>query len=125
MAYTFDSSKNIWRVTFSGTLTGGDLNGVLKQLAELDRTRPTVPNRFVDLTQVEGVAIGYPDMDHFTRGRREYTLANKVKTALVTSNSIQYGFARMFQTLLNHPQVSVRLFDDEKDALDWLSRGSE
>jgi hypothetical protein len=33
------------------------------------------------------------------------------------------GFARMFQILNEHPQVTVRIFEDETSARAWIATG--
>ena len=53
---------------------------------------------------------------------RRQRLANPIKTAILASNLVQFGFARMFQALNDHPQIVVAIFGDDEDALRWLQR---
>lgn len=120
MGYVIDLSQHVWRITFSTTLTNEDIALLAKDSARLDASQPVVPNRLVDLRQLEAISIGFLEMSRFTEQRKAAKLPNNVKSGFVTNSPIQVGFARMFQTLLDHPQIEVRIFNDEKAALEWL-----
>jgi hypothetical protein len=42
------------------------------------------------------------------------------KSAIVAKDVAHYGFARMYETLNDHPQVVIGIFSDEADAMRWL-----
>ena len=45
---------------------------------------------------------------------------NPFRTALVAVSALQQGYARMFQTLNDHPMITVRVFDSIAAAEAWL-----
>jgi len=47
-----------------------------------------------------------------------YTMA--MDGALLVASPVQYGIAWMFQTLNDHPLVSVEIFHDAAAALAWV-----
>ena len=122
MSYSLDTSQNVWRLTFSGTLTGDDLQKLSEEVEKSEQTSPSAFNRLVDMRQLKGISIGFSEMSDLASRRRRQKFSNNIKSALVTNHPIQYGFARMYQTLLSHPQITVKVFQDETEALNWLSR---
>jgi hypothetical protein len=52
--------------------------------------------------------------------RRRATLRNPVKSAIIASDIVRFGFARMFQTLNDNPQIVVAIFGDDESASQWL-----
>ena len=52
--------------------------------------------------------------------RRRATLRNPIKSAIIASGIVHFGFARMFQTLNDNPQIVVAIFGDDESALQWL-----
>jgi hypothetical protein len=51
---------------------------------------------------------------------RSRPLAAPVLSAIVVSQPVQLGYARMFQTLNEHPRVTMRIFEDVVAAREWL-----
>jgi len=52
--------------------------------------------------------------------RRARTFPNSFRSALVVAREVQKGYARMFQTLNDHPMVQIRIFEDWEAAERWL-----
>jgi len=48
-------------------------------------------------------------------------LKNYIKSAIVANNPSQFGFARMFQTLNDNPQIEIRIFPAAESAMEWLT----
>jgi hypothetical protein len=71
-------------------------------------------NRIEDMRKLKGIAIGFDELMGFTKNLRTIQLPQIVKTAILTGNPLQYGIARMFQTILEHPQVKEKAYE-------WLS----
>lgn len=121
MAYHIDTSQPIWRITFSGTLSNRDLQELLNDARNLEKDKSAVPNRLADLRQLEAIEVGFSEMSSLATARRSHTLPNAIKTALLTKGPVQFGIARMFQMLLEHPKIQVQVFSEEADALRWLA----
>jgi len=54
------------------------------------------------------------------RTRKAFGPRNPFRTALVAVSALQQGYARMFQTLNDHPMITVRVFDSIAAAEAWL-----
>ena len=122
MGYRIDANQNIWRVVFSRTLTNSDLLEIVQKIKTIDTNNPVAPDGIVDMRDLDNIDLGFSDVNSFDESVRGHSLPNNVKVALLADRPIQYGFARMFQTLFNHPQVELEVIEDEKDALEWLSK---
>jgi hypothetical protein len=121
MEYTVDTNEGIWRVTFFGTMTYQDLLELEEQVKKIHESNFVDLNGLVDLREVSNIHLDFVALSGFTAALRNRSLPNKVRVAIIAMGPIQYGYARMFQTLLNHPQIEVEVFINEKDALDWFS----
>ncbi|MDE3056545.1 MAG: hypothetical protein KGJ59_01125 [Bacteroidota bacterium] len=120
MPYTLETSKSLWRVIFSGTVIRDDLRSLVVKAEGLEKASAIGVNRLIDLRGAQAINIEFSDVSDFVARRRSFKLPNNVKSAFLTSDPVQFGFARMFQTILDHPQITVEVFENEKEALDWL-----
>ncbi len=119
MQYKMDMIGGIIRVTFSGTLTKHDLVELVQR--GIGKSTVITPNWLFDLRALTQMDIDFVAVSELARVLLGRALPHTVKAAILVSNSIQHGFARMLQILLDHPQVEVKVFEDEMFALDWLS----
>lgn len=55
------------------------------------------------------------------RERRTLALKNAFRSALVVSSPVTFGYARVFQTLMDNPLVTLRIFHDLAEAETWLA----
>lgn len=104
----------------TGILTEADLTSGARRLAEAEDALVPVPNRLLDLTQVESIAFGFPEVLALATHRRNRTFANDIKSGIVVASEVQRGFARMYQTLVDHPRIHLEIFDDRTAAEAWL-----
>ena len=116
------SEGGIIRVTFYGTLTNRDLMMGAKDIGEIEAASEVVPHKLADLRPVERLEIDFPGVFALADARRRLTFANPFKTAILATDVVHFGFARMFQTLNDHPQIVIAIFDDEEQASAWLRR---
>src|SRR5262245_46964140 len=120
MPYSLTVEPKLIRAVFSDSMTAADLRTLADELAAIERTLPMALDRLTDLSHVSDIQLTYPDMLAYVEHRRAQRLANPVKCALVASRPVGVGFARMFQTLSDHPQVTVDLFATLEEAEAWL-----
>jgi hypothetical protein len=73
------------------------------------------------MRKLKGIKIGFAELMDFTENLRTIQLPHRVKSAILTNNSLQYGMARMFQSILEHPQMDIKIFSHEEEAYTWLS----
>ena len=120
MPFSLSSESGVERIAISGTLTPADLERLADTLLEMEGASAVCPHRVTDLTDLTRFDVGFDDMFSLARRRRAVPPANPIRSAIVASTPVQLGFARMFQTLNDHPQVTLRIFADLDAALAWL-----
>jgi hypothetical protein len=111
----------LFRLVFIDDITSRDLTSLAGAIAALERTRSVAPNRLTDLSQVAEPQLTYTAMLDFAGCRKAQQLPNRVKSALVAPHPAQYGFARMFQTLNDHPLITIEIFPTLAEAEAWLA----
>jgi hypothetical protein len=104
-----------------GTLNNEDIQGVLRDGLEVNVKELKFPNRLEDMRKLRGIKLGFDDLMSFTKNIHTIRLPHIVKTAILTGNPLQYGVARMFQSILEHPQMKIEIFSNEEEAYNWLS----
>jgi len=124
MPYQISYDGPILVVRFSGIVTESDLVGSAEDVIALeDRGRNTRP-RLTDLREVSDSPIGYAEVANIANRVGHRPLSSAIRSAFLVSQPVQFGFARMFQTLNQHPQVTVGIFEDEAAARHWLIDGA-
>jgi hypothetical protein len=118
---TYDGARV--HIVFATTITGADLSSVMQFLIDLESRVIPNPNRLIDLGPSTTLAIGFADIANVAQVRRANSPANPIRTAVVAHSATQQGYARMFQTLNDHPLISVAVFSDRVAAEAWLSEG--
>lgn len=113
----------ILRVSFLGVVTNHDLGRLLDEITRLEATCRVMPDRLVDMRQIDRLEIDFTGVLSLAQARRQRTFPNSFKTAIIATETVHFGFARMFQTLNDHAQIAVSIFDDDADALAWLEDG--
>jgi hypothetical protein len=121
MAFAIDASQPILRITLSGKLTNQDLLDLGKEAARIEGGCPVVPHRLTDMRAVERVEINFQGVLALATERLKMKFPNMFKSAIVAGDVVHYGFARMFETLNDHPQIVIAIFPGEPEALRWLS----
>lgn len=111
----------ILRLVFSGTLTNEDLLDAARDVAEFERGRAIVPHRLSDVRPVARLEINFQGVLELANQRLALSFPNDFKSAIVATDIAHFGFARMFQTLNDHPQIAIAIFGDEAEARTWLA----
>ena len=110
-------------ITVFGTMDAADLEGMIDNVLTVEKGGANTPHRLIDLRQVTDVAVGYQEMARLADIARTRPLNAMIRSCLLVRQPVQLGYARMFQILNDHPQVTVRIFDDEVTARAWLTTG--
>src|SRR5260221_3758303 len=121
MPYAVDTSQPIMRITLSGNFTHHDLTALAKETASAERSYDSAPNRMTNAQPCTHLELTFRDVLGFVHERLRLEFPNSCKSAIVAKDVVHYGFARMYETLNDHPQVVTVVFADEADALKWLS----
>ena len=120
MAVEFDHDGTIFIIRLLGTLERADLVRISQEVLAVEARTPEAPPRMADFRGLTELEIGFIDMSELADRSIARPLSTHVKSALLISQPVQLGFARMFETLNTHPMVTVRIFDDESAARAWL-----
>ena len=121
MFYSIDASNRFIRVICEGTVNKTDIQVVFRRLLIIDGKELIFTNHIVDMRKLDLSKIGYNELTDVAENLRNIQLRRKIKLAIITINSLQYGIARMFQTILEHPQIEVGIFSNDEEAYNWLS----
>jgi hypothetical protein len=121
MPYHLTRESTHLRLVFFDDMTSQDLRSLGHAIGALEDAAAVSLNRLTDLSQISWAAATYADMLDFAERRKAQRLANPVKSAIVAPRPVQVGFARMFQMLMNHPQIEVQLFETLEEAEAWLT----
>lgn len=121
MPFSLTMNGAVLELVLRGTVTADDLRLLADEVAALERTLMSFPNRLGDLTGVEEWAATLPAMSAVADRRRREPPGSPIRTALLVATPVQYGYGRMFATLNDHPMVTVMLFHDRPQAMAWLT----
>ena len=86
----------------------------------IDNEYSIMPNRLVNLQATKSFDGDFNTVLDLAMMRVAKKFPNPFKTALLVANDLQFGFARMFQSLSNNPQITMKIFMDELKAIEWL-----
>ncbi|HWK89519.1 MAG TPA: hypothetical protein VNP72_05970 [Longimicrobium sp.] len=90
-------------------------------IGEAEDARDVCPDRVTDFTGVVRFEVGFDDISELARRRRQQPPAHPIRSAVVAATPVQTGFARMLQTLNDHPRITMRIFSDLESALAWVA----
>jgi hypothetical protein len=125
MEYTIDANETLWRVTLSGTLSKRDLLELERLIMEMDQSSSVARHWLVDLRPLSTMDLDYRSVSKLARALGSRSLPHTERVVLLAGIPIQYGFARMFQMLSEQWHAQVEVFENEKDALNWLSNQTQ
>jgi hypothetical protein len=119
----FDSkiAQGIVHLTFRAHVTAEDIRDMVDLLAKIETEARVSPDRIADLSAIEGISLNFSAIIDYAVMRRKAPLKNKVKAAIVAPHPLQYGLARMFQTLNDNPDIDIEIFTDRNCGLAWIS----
>jgi len=120
MAHRIYHDEEILRLDFDQTVTNDELGEIARTLAQLESSFPIVPHRLTDLTGTKGVSSTFAEILELAKARKALKFANSFKSAIVAPRPVHVGIARMFSTLNDHPQITIRIFPDVESARAWL-----
>lgn len=120
MAAEIEMRDDLLCVTLRGVITKIDLLQIGNKMMAIEDSLAVAPPRVSDFTAAERIEIGFEEMMALAHQRRRSNIANPVRSAMVVGNQLQRGMARMFQTLNDHPLVTMEIFNDRATALVWL-----
>lgn len=124
MPYSIQETPLGLRIAYAGTLNAAELHASLDESEGMLANAQQWPDHLIDLRGVELSALGFPDILSVAKRRESITPPNAIRTAIVADSPTLRGFARMFQSLNNNPNITIQVFGDVSDAEGWLTQPS-
>ncbi|HWA28167.1 MAG TPA: hypothetical protein VG734_21125 [Lacunisphaera sp.] len=121
VAYQIKEEPAFIRISFSGTLKARELQSALKELEAMEAASVTLPPRLIDLSDVVKSEINAEDVQAVASRRKSRRFPNSFRSAIVAPEPAQYGYARMFQSLTDHPDIRIQVFESVDKATAWLT----
>ena len=107
-------------IRLRGVIKDEDLPELLRRVAEAEARTAVTPPRLTDLSELTELHLSFTGMNEQVRERKAMKFPNGFKSAIVAPEPGQFGFARMFQSLNDHPQIEIRVFRELAAARAWL-----
>jgi hypothetical protein len=108
-------------IHFTGTLTPADLEAVADAMLAVEEEGTYTPHRLTDLRGVTQPMVGYAEVAQPAERSRNRPLVAPIRSAILVGQPVQLGLARMFQILNDHPQITLRIFEDDGAARAWIA----
>jgi hypothetical protein len=120
MPITTDYQGEFIVIRMSGSVSLPELLEHAEAIAVIEANQPVTPHRIAILPSGLVCDLSFAELHAFAAKRRVAPLKNPVKSAIVAGDAVQFGFARMYQSLNEHPRLQVEIFQSEPVALAWL-----
>ena len=120
MAFEVAMDGDYMRIRLYDTLTDADLRGLADAVIAIEAQHAVTPSRIADFTELTRFEVGFNGVDALAQRRREIRVKGATRTALLVENEMQFGIARMYQTLNDHPQITTEIFRDRDAAMAWV-----
>jgi hypothetical protein len=105
----------------SGVLNFGVASMIIDAVSFHERTLDEEFHRFIDWSKLTDVRLNFVEVEHIATLRRlAYSDGPSVKSAFFAPNSVAFGIARMFATLMEPSPIDVRVFREIELAAAWL-----
>jgi hypothetical protein len=121
MPYTIKFENDVLRVTLTGSITAQDLINLAAESKNYEHNVDVIPHRITDMRGIEELMIHYPDISALAATRGQLRFPNLFKSAIIARDIQHLGYARMFQTLNDNPQITIKIFPDESSASEWVA----
>ena len=121
MSFEIRADRPIIEIRIFGSFTNDDLRQLAIEARRIEATENPVRHRITDTRGVTELACDFRGVAAFAEDRRRCAFPNAFKSAIVAPDVAHFGFARMFQTLNDHPKISIAIFPDEDGARTWLA----
>ena len=97
------------------------LNKVVSVIEELEAATQEPFNRFSDTSEIHEVELNFKYVIHVSLHRRLTHAGHApVKSAILATDATLIHYARLLALLTQHSLINVRVFQDRKEAAEWL-----
>ena len=113
MVCTYEYKDNILIQTFPETLSGNDFCLLDDEINSIEHEYSVVSNFVSNLKNLKSYNGKFNSIYEYAQKQVEKKSSTKIFEAFLVSNDFQMGFARVFQMLIDNPQISIKIFTDE------------
>ncbi|MFZ0916434.1 MAG: hypothetical protein WAN04_06030 [Candidatus Udaeobacter sp.] len=104
-----------------GLIDEGEINKVVRDIEDIEAETQEPFNRFSDASEVHEVELNFKYVVHVALHRRlTYAGRAPVKSAILATDSTIVHYARLLALLTEGSSIKVRVFQDRKEAAEWL-----
>jgi hypothetical protein len=125
MPYDFSASGPYYAIRLHGQMAEADLQQLMDDVVKAEQAAPRSLNRIIDSTDVERFDIHFGDVMTFVNQRKAAPPKNPIKTAILVQREVALGVARMFQTLNDHPFITIRIVNNREEAERWFAEDTD
>ncbi len=112
--------RDLMLIRLSGIIKDDDFVELLRLVVEAESRPAKTPHRLTDMSGLTELHLTSKGMSERLYLRRIMKFPNDFKSAIVAPELVQFGFARMFQAINDHPQIEIQVFRDYKSAHAWV-----
>ena len=110
----------VWRPR--GVLNRAAVNRIITVIGELETTLKEPFNRFSDTVGADAVDLNFEYIIHVSLYRRSfYGKRPPIKSAILATDATLIHHAKVHALLTQGSPINVRVFQDRKEAAQWLS----
>ena len=104
-----------------GVLNKAAVNKIISLIGELEFTLKKPFNRFLDAVAADAVDLNLEYIRRVSLYRRRfYGNRPAIKTAILATDSTMADYGRLHASLTQGSPINVRVFQDRKEAAQWL-----
>ena len=112
----------ILRLDLEGVVTNDELAGMVRASHQFEFSEATVPHRIIDLTHCTELQLQEAAVQTLAKLRKAMKFPNRFKSAIVVTKPEHTAFVRMFASLNDHPQITIRIFPTLPEAQAWIAK---
>jgi len=117
--FYFDSGKKIFRGKIENSFSLEEFERAIREMAAADDVTLRCP-RLWDLCNLDFSAFDTAAVRQIVEVRKNYPEQEETRIALVVSDDLGFGMARMYELLLSGLPQHIMVFRTEEDAEKWL-----
>ena len=104
-----------------GLFTARELDRMATEAEIAEASHFVSLDRITDLTAVEYFEIGFREIYLFAIRRSAQRFSRVVKSAIVVQEPVQFGIARIYESLNENPQIHLRIVQSVPEAIEWFA----
>jgi hypothetical protein len=118
-SFTIDKDHGVVRFVAEDVFSSRDLSESIKRVTAHPDFRPDY-DHLVDMRAVSAFQPDSKDIRKRSQDDRDNIRLDTSRIAIVATNNVVFGMARMYETLMDGADVTVRTFRDMAEAEAWL-----